>query len=86
MPLLVLIISCPNDVVLLYIIFAIFLTLSIVLSPKIIDELGIEKALSSLFTNIFPSINNIVFSDDEKILELAQTIFDEIKVESIKKK
>lgn len=51
---------------------------------KLVLEEQSQEDEKNNFDAFKEKINNIVFSDDEKILELAQTIFDEIKVESIK--
>ena len=51
---------------------------------KLVLEEQSQENEKNNFNAFKEKINNIVFSDDEKILELAQTIFDEIKVESIK--
>ena len=45
---------------------------------------NLQTVLNVTFTEFKEKVNSIVFSDDEKVLELAQTFFEDIKVESIK--
>ena len=51
---------------------------------KIIDEEQSQDSSEKNFDDFKKKINDIVFSDDEKILEIAQLIFEDIRVESIK--
>lgn len=51
---------------------------------KLIEEETKCESNNNNFEEFKQKINNIVFSDDEKILELTQSIFDEIKVERVK--
>ena len=51
---------------------------------KLIEEEQNQESSEKSFTYFREKINSIVFSDDEKVLELAQTFFDDIKIESIK--
>ena len=51
---------------------------------KLIEEEQNEQSSEKNYEDFKKKLNNIVFSDDEKVLELAQLMFDDIKVESIK--
>ena len=51
---------------------------------KLIEEEQNEQPSEKNFEDFKKKINDMVLSDDEKILELAQLMFDDIKVESIK--
>ena len=51
---------------------------------KLIIEEQQQESNEKNYDDFKKKINNIVFSDDEKVLELAQLMFDDIKVESIK--
>ena len=51
---------------------------------KLIEEEQNEQSSEKNFTEFKEKVNSIIFSDDEKILEIAQTFFEDIKVESIK--
>ena len=51
---------------------------------KLIEEEQSQKSSEKNFDDFKKKINDIVFSDDEKILEIAQLIFEDIRVESIK--
>lgn len=51
---------------------------------KLIEEEQSQESSEKNFDDIKKKINDIVFSDDEKILEIAQLIFEDIRVESIK--
>ena len=51
---------------------------------KLIEEEQKEENNENDLKNLKNKINNIVFSDDEKILKLAETFFEDIRVESIK--
>lgn len=51
---------------------------------KLIEEEQNQESSEKNFTEFKEKVNSIVFSDDEKVLELAQTFFEDIKVESIK--
>lgn len=51
---------------------------------KLIEEEQNQESSEKNFDDFKKKINDIVFSDDEKVLEIAQLIFDDIRVESIK--
>jgi site-specific DNA recombinase len=51
---------------------------------KLIEEEQSQESSEKNFDDFKKKINDIVFSDDEKILEIAQLIFEDIRVESIK--
>ena len=51
---------------------------------NLIAEEQNQESYENNFNEFKEKINSIVFSDDEKVLELAQTFFEDIKVESIK--
>ena len=51
---------------------------------KLIEEEQSQKSSEKNFDDFKKKINDIVFSDDEKILEIAQLFFEDIRVESIK--
>lgn len=51
---------------------------------KLIIEEQQQESNEKNYDDFKKKLNNIVFSDDEKVLELAQLMFDDIKVESIK--
>ena len=51
---------------------------------KLIEEEQNEQSSEKNFTEFKEKVNSIVFSDDEKVLELAQTFFEDIKVERVK--
>ena len=51
---------------------------------KLIEEEHNQESSEKNFDDFKKKINDIVFSDDEKVLEIAQLIFDDIRVESIK--
>ena len=51
---------------------------------KLIEEEQNQESSEKNFTEFKEKVNSIVFSDDEKVLELAQIFFEDIKVESIK--
>ena len=51
---------------------------------KLIEEEQNEQSSEKNFTEFKEKVNSIVFSDDEKILEIAQLFFEDISVESIK--
>ena len=51
---------------------------------KLIEEEQSQESSEKNFDDFKKKINDIVFSDDEKILEIAQLFFEDIRVESIK--
>ena len=51
---------------------------------KLITEEQNQEASEKNFDDLKKRINDIVFSDDEKVLEIAQLLFEDIRVESIK--
>lgn len=51
---------------------------------KLIEEEQKGESSERNFTEFKEKVNSIVFSDDEKVLELAQTFFEDIKVERVK--
>ena len=51
---------------------------------KLIEEEQKRESSEKNFTEFKEKVNSIVFSDDEKVLELAQTFFEDIKVERVK--
>ena len=51
---------------------------------KLIEEEQSQESSEKNFDDFKKKINDIVFSDDEKVLEIAQLIFEDIRVESIK--
>ena len=51
---------------------------------KLIEEEQKGESSDKNFSEFKEKINSIVFSDDEKVLELAQTFFEDIKVERVK--
>ena len=51
---------------------------------KLIEEENDRQSIEDKFTEFKNKVNNLIFSDDEKILELTQTFFKEIIVESVK--
>ena len=51
---------------------------------KLIEEEQSQESSEKNFDDFKKKINGIVFSDDEKILEIAQLFFEDIRVESIK--
>ena len=51
---------------------------------KLIEEEQSQESSEKNFDDFKKKINDIVFSDDEKILEITQLIFEDIRVESIK--
>ena len=53
-------------------------------SRKLIEEEQNQESSEKNFDDFKKKINDIVFSDDEKVLEIAQLLFEDIRVESIK--
>ena len=51
---------------------------------KLIEEKQKGESSEKNFTEFKEKVNSIVFSDDENVLELAQTFFEDIKVERVK--
>ena len=51
---------------------------------KLIEGEQSQESSEKNFDDFKKKINDIVFSDDEKVLEIAQLIFEDIRVESIK--
>ena len=51
---------------------------------KLIEEEQNEQSSEKNFEEFKKKINDMVLSDDEKILEIAQLFFEDIRVESIK--